>query len=272
MENGKKIGVLTSGGDCSGLNAIIRAVVNAASLKGWTVYGIHDGTDGLTGGELSYEKLTIQNFSDTPWPRLGGSYLGSLNKGIKMESLEEVSKRFAIGVPLTMGGTLSKSGPGVLELCGEARFIDGDPLTEPLTGTNVLSVAGPLKISSVDAVNGMSITLKSDATLRMDFRPQGAGMMETGFKMTRWATPFTVNTSDGRIPVVFDDGNPSIEDSVYEYRLPICTVAAAAANSVQFVIPKIKCHRLTVEQRTNNDGSVTLVAVYRKTGFRLSIR
>ncbi len=33
MSNTKKIGVLTSGGDCSGLNAIIRAVVNAATKK-----------------------------------------------------------------------------------------------------------------------------------------------------------------------------------------------------------------------------------------------
>ena len=60
MTKNKKIGVLTSGGDCAGLNAIIRAVVNAASLKGWTVYGIHNGTDGLN-GELSYEELTVKN-------------------------------------------------------------------------------------------------------------------------------------------------------------------------------------------------------------------
>ena len=181
-------------------------------------------------------------------------------------------KRFAIGVPLTMGGTLSKSGPGVLELCGEARFIDGDPLTEPLAGTNVLSVSGPVKISSVDAVNGMSITFARDATLLLDFRPSGIGMMDTGFRATRWATPFTVNTDDGKIPVVFDDGTPAIDDSVSEYRLPICTVSSGVANGVQFAIPKIRGHRLMLEKRTNSDGSVTIVAVYRKIGFRLSIR
>ncbi|MBR2839165.1 MAG: hypothetical protein IKE55_10305 [Kiritimatiellae bacterium] len=181
-------------------------------------------------------------------------------------------KRFAIGVPLTMGGTLSKSGPGVLELGGEARFIDGDPATEPLAGTNVLSVAGPLKIASVDAVNGMSITIKNDASLRMDLHPQGAGMMETGFKTTRWATPFTVNTDDGRIPVVFDDGAPSIDDSIAEYRLPICTVAAAAADGVHFALPKIDGRKLVMEKRLNADGSVTVVATYVRRGFRLSVR
>ena len=34
MNNTKKIGVLTSGGDCSGLNAVIRVIVNEASQKG----------------------------------------------------------------------------------------------------------------------------------------------------------------------------------------------------------------------------------------------
>ena len=46
---------------------------------------------------LQYEILTVHNFSDTPWPRISGSYLGSLNKGVKMDSLEEISKRFGEG-------------------------------------------------------------------------------------------------------------------------------------------------------------------------------
>ncbi|MEA5508431.1 ATP-dependent 6-phosphofructokinase [Crocosphaera sp. UHCC 0190] len=43
----KRIGILTSGGDCPGLNAVIRAVVKASEQKGWTVYGIPYGTDGF---------------------------------------------------------------------------------------------------------------------------------------------------------------------------------------------------------------------------------
>ncbi len=43
-----KIGVLTGGGDCPGLNAVIRAVVKAASFRyGWEVIGVEDGFDGL---------------------------------------------------------------------------------------------------------------------------------------------------------------------------------------------------------------------------------
>jgi 6-phosphofructokinase len=45
----KRIGVLTSGGDCPGLNAVIRAVVKCANQRGWEVMGIPYGTDGLMG-------------------------------------------------------------------------------------------------------------------------------------------------------------------------------------------------------------------------------
>ena len=119
MSKKKKIGVLTSGGDCSGLNAVIRSIVNAATLKGWEVYGIHDGTDGLTETPLSYEILTVQNFSDMPWPRLGGSYLGSLNKGVKMESLNKVSKRFGAGVrKLGLSAIIVIGGDGSMNIVG----------------------------------------------------------------------------------------------------------------------------------------------------------
>lgn len=144
MTNTKKIGVLTSGGDCSGLNAVIRSVVNAATLKGWEVYGIKNGTDGLTEKPHKFEKLTIENFSDTPWPRLGGSYLGSLNKGVKMESLEEMSRRFGEGVKalgldavVVIGGDGSMNivsnyckGAGI-KMVGIPKTIDNDtPITE----------------------------------------------------------------------------------------------------------------------------------------------
>ncbi|CCQ51044.1 6-phosphofructokinase [Crocosphaera watsonii WH 8502] len=45
--SGKRIGILTSGGDCPGLNAVIRAVVKASELNNWVVYGLPYGTDGF---------------------------------------------------------------------------------------------------------------------------------------------------------------------------------------------------------------------------------
>ena len=119
MSNIKRIGVLTSGGDCSGLNAVIRAVVNAATLKGWEVLGIKFGTDGLTNRPLQYEKLTVETFSDSPWPRLSGSYLGSLNSGVKLESVETLSKRFGEGArELGLDALVVIGGDGSMNIVG----------------------------------------------------------------------------------------------------------------------------------------------------------
>ena len=44
----KRLGILTSGGDCAGLNAVLRAVTHrAVEGYGWTVVGLHNGTAGL---------------------------------------------------------------------------------------------------------------------------------------------------------------------------------------------------------------------------------
>ena len=149
MTSIKKIGVLTSGGDCAGLNAVLLAVVNAASKQGWEVYGIHDGTDGLTNRPLSYEVLTEGNFSNSPWPRLSGSYLGSLNTGVK-ESQEVLAQRFGEGVrQLGLDAVVVVGGDGSMnivsnychmagvKMIGIPKTIDNDtPLTEFSVGFN----------------------------------------------------------------------------------------------------------------------------------------
>ena len=42
-----RIGILTGGGDCPGLNAVIYAVTMAAHERGWEVHGIEQGYAGL---------------------------------------------------------------------------------------------------------------------------------------------------------------------------------------------------------------------------------
>lgn len=48
----KKIGVLTGGGDCPGLNAAIRAVVRKSLQYGWEIIGIKNGWQGLIDGDM----------------------------------------------------------------------------------------------------------------------------------------------------------------------------------------------------------------------------
>lgn len=76
----KKIGILTSGGDCAGLNAVIRSVVHYADELGWEVYGILNGTHGLMYDPPKVRKLDASDFNGTIL-RLGGTILGTMNKG-----------------------------------------------------------------------------------------------------------------------------------------------------------------------------------------------
>ncbi|MGO1118478.1 ATP-dependent 6-phosphofructokinase [Rhodovibrionaceae bacterium A322] len=77
----KKIGLLTSGGDCAGLNAVLRAVVHRAiEGYGWEVVGLHKGTAGLLVDPPELEPLTLSLF-DGFLLRQGGTILGTTNKG-----------------------------------------------------------------------------------------------------------------------------------------------------------------------------------------------
>lgn len=76
-----RIGVLTSGGDCAGLNAAIRAVTfRAIQEHGLTVVGVYEGTAGLLQRPMKYEELTLKIFTGNIL-RLGGTILGTVNKG-----------------------------------------------------------------------------------------------------------------------------------------------------------------------------------------------
>lgn len=73
-----RIGILNSGGDCPGLNAVIHGVVGAASQLGWEVIGFRDGFEGL----LPPGDFMVLKPKDTIGIlKLGGTILGTTNKG-----------------------------------------------------------------------------------------------------------------------------------------------------------------------------------------------
>ncbi len=73
-----RIGILNSGGDCPGLNAVIHGVVGAADKLGWEVIGFREGFEGL----LPPGDYTPLSPDDTYGIlKLGGTILGSTNKG-----------------------------------------------------------------------------------------------------------------------------------------------------------------------------------------------
>ena len=76
----KRIGILTSGGDCAGLNAAIRAVVHrAVGTYGWEVFGIRQATLGLMAQPPQAIALEIDKVDGLLVA--GGTILGTTNKG-----------------------------------------------------------------------------------------------------------------------------------------------------------------------------------------------
>ena len=75
----KTVAILTGGGDCPGLNAVIRAVVKTAiNQYGWRVIGIEDGFDGLIGNQCRHE-LKVKDVRGLL--ARGGTILGTSNRG-----------------------------------------------------------------------------------------------------------------------------------------------------------------------------------------------
>jgi len=73
----RRIGILTGGGDCPGLNAVIRAIAKSAFQKcGAHVYGISDGFHGL----IHRNSVELENEDVSGILTLGGTILGSSNK------------------------------------------------------------------------------------------------------------------------------------------------------------------------------------------------
>ncbi|MCA9191923.1 MAG: ATP-dependent 6-phosphofructokinase [Planctomycetales bacterium] len=74
----KRVGILTGGGDCPGLNAVIRAATKSAIHLGFEVLGFLRGFEGLA-DPVTYMPLTIENTMNIL--DQGGTILGSTNKG-----------------------------------------------------------------------------------------------------------------------------------------------------------------------------------------------
>ena len=72
----KKVGILANGGDVSGFNAVIRAIVKTAENHGVECYGIIDGYNGLLKGDFEILSTAANGEATGILPK-GGSIIGS---------------------------------------------------------------------------------------------------------------------------------------------------------------------------------------------------
>lgn len=146
----KRIGIMTGGGDCPGLNAVIRAVAKPAMRSGLEVMGIEDGYLGLIENRL--RKLDFEDVSDIL--TVGGTILGSCNKAnpssyavpegdgwvmrdVRDDVVANVRRAgldaiVVIGGDGTMSGAASLAGWG-LKFIGVPKTIDNDLCATDIT-------------------------------------------------------------------------------------------------------------------------------------------
>ena len=167
----KRIGVLTAGGDCPGLNAAIRAVAKTAILNyGMKVIGIKDGYLGLI--ENRYSLLSYNDVSGILTE--GGTFLGSSNKAnpfrhpspsgkfrdVSNATLKNV-KSMGLDALVCIGGDgtlniayrLHKKG---LKLVGVPKTIDND-----LSATDVTIGFDSAVITATEAIDKLHTTAQS---------------------------------------------------------------------------------------------------------------
>jgi ATP-dependent phosphofructokinase / diphosphate-dependent phosphofructokinase len=79
----KRLAINTGGGDAPGLNAVIRAVVLSCRSRGWEVYGIRRGYEGLfvEGGIVHLTGESVRGIT-----HIGGTILGTTNRGSPLAS------------------------------------------------------------------------------------------------------------------------------------------------------------------------------------------
>ncbi len=132
MSGVRKVGLLTGGGDCPGLNPVIRAVTRRILSSGAEVFGIRNGWEGLVKGEGTL--LTLQSVSGI-LPR-GGTILGTsrTNPYKKPDDIEHVRANFktlrlealiAIGGEDTLGVAVKLIKEG-FNVVGVPKTIDND--------------------------------------------------------------------------------------------------------------------------------------------------
>ncbi len=154
-----RIAVLTSGGDAPGMNAAIRAVVRTGSSKGWKVFGVRNGFQGLIEGKLS--ELGARDVGGII--QKGGTFLGSARcEEFKTTAGQQRAIRslneFDIEGLVVIGGNGSQTGTLALHkmgfpVVGVASTIDNDLVGSDIT----IGVDTALNIA-IEAIDRLKVT------------------------------------------------------------------------------------------------------------------
>ena len=157
------IGLLTAGGDCPGLNAVIRGVTSrAVSNRGAEVVGILNGWEGLMEGDtIPLDRDAVRGILTRGGTVLGTSRMDPYVHGEGLASVEKTIRRTGIETLVVVGGdgTLRSA----LELSKEGLHVVGVPKTidNDINGTDVTFGFDTAVQIAADAIDRLASTAEA---------------------------------------------------------------------------------------------------------------
>jgi hypothetical protein len=184
-------------------------------------------------------------------------------------------KVFQLDTGLSLNGRLLKIGKGVFAVGGTAGFgANGD--SDLITDSNVLELTnGTVKVTSVDAVNGVSFRVGPNGSLSLKLDPSDAELMRYGIRNVRTADPLSL--IDGAEKVRIDVDTSAYPELPAEGALiGILTVQDAATNAIDSVLSISRSYsgfsRSIVKIHDDENGWTTYAEKYCHPGFHIHVR
>jgi len=127
----KKIGILTGGADCPGLNSVIRAVVRKGMQEGFVITGIKNGWLGLIENDMRVlDVKSTTGILDKGGTILGTSRVNPLNDDAQIKKIKENYSRSGMDGLILVGGEetlkvgLALHKKGIIQVVGVPKSID----------------------------------------------------------------------------------------------------------------------------------------------------
>jgi len=275
----KRIGIITGGGDCPGLNAVIRAVAKSAMEKfGATVIGIQDGFEGFVEGRMQ----ELSNADVSGILSLGGTILGTSNKGdpfhYPVEDLEgninivdestrviQNYRRWGLNALVSIGGDgtmhiSNKLADMGLNIVGVPKTIDND-----LSATDVTFGYDTALMVATEAIDRLHTTASSHhRVMVIEVMGRYAGWIALGAGLAGGADVIL-------LPEIPFDWNSVFEQvktrSVHGKRFSIICVAEGAKPKNGEVVVKEIDKKRTDARRLGGIGEMVAVRITEGTGL-----
>lgn len=196
-----RLGIMTGGGDAPGLNGIIEATTKTLLQSGHTVFGIHDGFEGVFSNqleELHYERVSGIHVS-------AGTILGTSNKcgteGREDEFLTKFHQLELDGLIVAGGdGTFQSLScfQGAIPLIGVPKTIDND-----LNGTDVTFGYDTACAVVADAIDSLRTTANSHKrTIFVETMGRTAGWIALGGGLAGYADGILIPEKPFNLPAL----------------------------------------------------------------------